>query len=139
MCAAPLNIPAELPGTLRYGKILRTAIMYKQRVVYRAAVQLYKQPMSDSQLYLYIYIYIFSELLPGVPWVILRNPETPGEPVELPGELQGAPGSSRELLGAPWGSLASSLESSLGALRGSLEALWGCVGGSGELPGPSSP
>ena len=78
--------------------------------------------MSDSQLY----IYIFSEHLPGVSWNILRSPETPGEPVELPGELQGAPESPRQLQKASGSSLGRS-----GELPGELPR--GSVGLPGEL------
>ena len=43
----------------------------------------------------------------GLPWIILKNPETPEEPVEPTGELQGAPESfwelSEEVWVAPWG------------------------------------
>ena len=56
---------------------------------------------------MYIYIYICVLYTLGLPWIILKNPETPEEPVEPTGELQGAPESfwelSEEVWVAPWG------------------------------------
>ena len=63
--------------------------------------------MSGSQLYIHVYIYICILYTLGLPWIILKSPETPEEPVEPTGELQGAPESfwelSEEVWVAPWG------------------------------------